>query len=95
MKRIMSSNLIRKRVLFFLICSVVVYIVVLSMNQTPKNCFQEMQFNDGKTLKNILTKQQQPNHSDKNIFFHETSCTADGIIRLTSRQACAIESSGN
>lgn len=28
----------------------------------------------------------------RSIFFHETSCSADGQIRLNARQACAIES---
>ena len=28
----------------------------------------------------------------KNIFFHETSCSDTGIVQLTARQSCAIES---
>lgn len=34
----------------------------------------------------------QPNNVTDNIFFHDTSCLSDGIVRLNVRQACAIES---
>lgn len=44
-------------------------------------------------VRNVIFNQKL--HKDgRNIFFHETSKTVDGMIKVNSRQACAIESAG-
>ena len=61
------------------------------------NCYFDKHWNDGQTLNNINSNKiltRMLSSSDNNIFFHETSCTEDGIIKLNARQACAIESAG-
>lgn len=50
--------------------------------------FQEI---DGKRLQEVLTSSRQPTKG-KTIFFHVTECNPIGLITLTNRQACAIES---
>lgn len=47
--------------------------------------------NEHQKLINILDTETKPNNG-KNIFFLETSCSSDGIVKLNARQACAIES---
>ncbi|KAL5279475.1 hypothetical protein ACFFRR_003846 [Megaselia abdita] len=46
---------------------------------------------DGKRLQEVLTAARQPKIG-KTIFFHVTECNPSGLITLTPRQACAIES---
>lgn len=46
---------------------------------------------DGKRLQEVLTSSRQPTKG-KSIFFHVTECNPSGLITLTPRQACAIES---
>jgi lactosylceramide 4-alpha-galactosyltransferase len=48
-------------------------------------------FGDDKRLANVLDSKDTL-LGGKNIFFHETSCSNNGILKLTARQACAIES---
>lgn len=55
-------------------------------------CYFKLDFQNGKTLPSvaedpILNSRKSP----KNIFFHETSCSNDGIVTLTPRQSCAGE----
>lgn len=50
--------------------------------------FHEM---DGKRLQEVLASGRQPTKG-KTIFFHVTECNPSGLIDLTPRQACAIES---
>jgi lactosylceramide 4-alpha-galactosyltransferase len=93
--RILSSNIIRKRLFAILVGFVIVLIVYINLNTSNVVCYFDQTFKDGKTLKNVQENLRLKSHdSPKNIFFHETSCTKDGIVRLTSRQGCAIESSG-
>lgn len=70
-----------------------VFLVHIFFSPTRPVCYFDHVWNDGKTLKSF-DKNPKLHRGAKNIFFHETSCTEDGIIRLTSRQACAIESAG-
>lgn len=56
-------------------------------------CF-DREWNDSKVLPNI-DENLKLHPSADNIFFHETSCSDNGVIRLTSRQACAVESAGD
>ncbi|XP_052865868.1 lactosylceramide 4-alpha-galactosyltransferase-like [Anopheles cruzii] len=59
------------------------------------NCFQNMPDDDGdriQLLEELSQAALQPTSDGRNIFFHETSCSADGVLRLSARQACAIES---
>lgn len=44
-----------------------------------------------KLFEDVLSARRRP-HNGTNIFFHETSCLAGGVARLSVRQACAIES---
>lgn len=49
---------------------------------------------DEKSLENVIHNKKLHQNSS-NIIFHETSESCDGMIKLTSRQACAIESAGD
>lgn len=62
-------------------------------NDSSSVCYFAREWNDGKTLSNVI-EQSRLVTSPLNILFHETSCSDDGVIRLTSRQACAVESAG-
>uniref|UniRef100_A0A2M4BRX8 Putative lactosylceramide 4-alpha-galactosyltransferase n=1 Tax=Anopheles marajoara TaxID=58244 RepID=A0A2M4BRX8_9DIPT len=75
-------------VLFFVLC--VMYQVTL--NQPIQSCFQMIPDNGQELLEDVQQATVQPSIDGRNIFFHETSCSADGLVRLTARQACAIES---
>lgn len=93
--RLLHSNVIRKRLFGTLLAFVIIFIVYLSLNQENVVCFFDHEWTDGKTLDNVVENLKLRSYDEpKNIFFHETSCTKDGIIKLNSRQACAIESSG-
>jgi lactosylceramide 4-alpha-galactosyltransferase len=67
-------------------------IVVYNLGDSPV-CYFDNKFNDGKNLKE-LNESLIRTKNEQNIFFHETSCNSQGIIRLNARQSCAIESSG-
>lgn len=56
-----------------------------------ENCFAREFPEPLRTLEDVQKAHKQP-HRGRNIFFHETSCSADGVIKLNARQACAIES---
>lgn len=43
-------------------------------------------------LDDVLSDGRRPSADAPNIFFHETTCRRDGVVRLNVRQACAIES---
>lgn len=93
--RLLSSNLIRKRLLIGLIVFSCFFVIYSIINQNDAVCFFNQEWKDGMTLKNVAENLRLRSHdSPKNIFFHETSCTSDGIVRMNSRQACAVESSG-
>lgn len=93
--RLLNSNIIRKRLFVGLVFSVVIFVVYLSVSQSGTVCYFDQEWRDGKTLPNVVENLRLRSHdSPKNIFFHETSCSTSGIIKLNSRQACAIESSG-
>lgn len=71
-------------------------VLLLMVYMEPEFCFDREEIKDGRTLQNIA---ENPilkgfDNDGKNIFFTETSCIADGVIELNSREACAIESSG-
>ncbi|KAG5675819.1 hypothetical protein PVAND_005690 [Polypedilum vanderplanki] len=91
--RYINSNIIRKRIFLFLVIIVLLIIFVYSVRNDAKNCFLNYTWTDGKTLQDVSKNIHLKTHSSsKNIFFHETSCSNDGIIKINSRQACAIES---
>lgn len=69
--------------------------IILVYSSIPRKpvCYFVREWNDGRTLEGYEQNLKlRPNA--QNIFFHETSCNEDGVIKLTSRQACAIESAG-
>ena len=71
-----------------------IYILNIS-NESGKNCYLDEYWKDGKTLNEISDNLLLRNSSQSNnVFFHETSCIKDGILRLNARQACAVESAG-
>jgi hypothetical protein len=72
-----------------------IYLLNIS-NESVPNCYLDKYWNDGKTLNEISDNLllRNSSKSPKNVFFHETSCTKDGILSLNARQACAIESTG-
>uniref|UniRef100_A0A9I3BD26 Alpha 1,4-glycosyltransferase domain-containing protein n=1 Tax=Anopheles coluzzii TaxID=1518534 RepID=A0A9I3BD26_ANOCL len=57
-----------------------------------RNVTTENSVHEEKILDNVQQSMPQPSDDGRNIFFHETSCWKDGIVRLNARQACAIES---
>lgn len=77
----------------FLVVAVVLIILFLNFQNEPENCFKEKFKDDGKTLQEISNNTKlRRRDTYKNIFFHETSCSINGIIKLNARQSCAIES---
>lgn len=83
--------------LALLLCFVFVMVFMPQPNYKPIPtdsiwCF-DREWNDQKVLPNIAENYKLQPSSD-NIFFHETSCSDNGVIGLTSRQACAVESAG-
>uniref|UniRef100_A0AAG5D802 Alpha 1,4-glycosyltransferase domain-containing protein n=1 Tax=Anopheles atroparvus TaxID=41427 RepID=A0AAG5D802_ANOAO len=60
-----------------------------------QNCFQYFYGDDDaddSLLDDVQLSSPQPADDGRSIFFHETSCSKDGLVRLNARQACAIES---
>jgi lactosylceramide 4-alpha-galactosyltransferase len=93
--RTINSNIIRRRFFAFLVISVFIYLIYVSIRLRPVVCYFKYKFDDGKTLPNIESDNNlQLHQSHHNIFFHETSCSPDGTVWLSSRQACAVESAG-
>lgn len=92
---IMNLRLLNSKRLFAALCFFVTCVLIYqSFYKSATVCYFAKEWKDGKTLKNVQENLRLRSHdSPKNIFFHETSCTTDGIVRLNSRQACAIESS--
>ncbi|XP_052892304.1 lactosylceramide 4-alpha-galactosyltransferase-like [Anopheles moucheti] len=74
----------------------VIYVVYSKFPDTPvHNCFQivhGVDLEDEKLLDDVQQSVPQPTNDGRNVFFHETSCSKDGIVRLNARQACAVES---
>lgn len=82
----------RKLILSTSLLGVMLYIFYSIGYQTVnKNCFARVFSDTTKVLENVQKSNKQPERG-RNIFFHETSCSADGVIKLNARQACAIES---
>lgn len=92
----MHSRLqLKKRCFLLLLLSAIGVIIFVNINRIDTICFYDQEWTDGKTLKNVVENLKlRSDDEPKNIFFHETSCTRNGIINLNSRQACAIESAG-
>ena len=85
----------KRRKIFILGCTAVIIVVIIYRSQNKIPCFYAREWRDGKTLKNVLENLKLQSHDGpKNIFFHETSCSNEGIVTLNSRQACAVESAG-
>ncbi|XP_035911245.1 lactosylceramide 4-alpha-galactosyltransferase-like [Anopheles stephensi] len=88
----------RRRIVLGLLCfASAVYILYSWIPNTPiHNCFQAVHLGadglDDTLLQDVQQSIPQPTDDGRNIFFHETSCTKDGEVRLNARQACAIES---
>ncbi|KXJ71251.1 hypothetical protein RP20_CCG021053 [Aedes albopictus] len=88
-----ASGKIRRRVYISLgLLIAMLYIMYSIDSQRPhENCFAREFPDPFRVLEDIQKSHKQPKHG-RNIFFHETSCSADGVIKLNARQACAIES---
>uniref|UniRef100_A0A182SSX3 Alpha 1,4-glycosyltransferase domain-containing protein n=1 Tax=Anopheles maculatus TaxID=74869 RepID=A0A182SSX3_9DIPT len=87
----------RRRIVLGLLCfASAVYILYSWIPDTPiPNCFQAVhgaELEDDTLLQDLQQSTPQPTDDGRNIFFHETSCSKDGDVRLNARQACAIES---
>ncbi|KAL5284220.1 hypothetical protein ACFFRR_006475 [Megaselia abdita] len=56
-------------------------------------CYSKTEFNvtDASKIPDLLGSERQPT-PDKTIFFLVTNCLHDGMVKITARQACAIES---
>lgn len=65
--------------------------------ENAKNCFRRTTNGNDKPIiiityfEDILLSRKTPTPG-KTIFFHETSCSSNGVAQLNRRQACAIES---
>lgn len=82
----------RKLVLTAATLVALVYILYsIDYHTYNENCFARGFPEPQRTLEDVQRAHKQP-HRGRNIFFHETSCSADGVIKLNARQACAIES---
>ncbi|CRL00703.1 CLUMA_CG013960, isoform A [Clunio marinus] len=91
--RILNSNNIRKRLFGGLLLFVLSFIIYVNFNQNVKNCYFDITWKDGRTLRSVAENSRLESVvNPKNIFFHETSCSLDGIVKMNSRQACAVES---
>lgn len=63
--------------------------------EIDETCYFKHEWGDGKTLPNVADEKNISSKTpSKNIFFLETSCSNDGVLKLNSRQACAVESAG-
>lgn len=67
-------------------------------NQNYKHCLIDQhspndtgRFYGATKLPDILEDPRKP-RPGKSIFFHETACSETGLLKLTSRQACSVES---
>lgn len=85
---IMNLRLLTSKRLFVSLCFFVTCIVIYqSFNRAAEVCYFAREWKDGKTLKSVQENLRLRSHDlPKNIFFHETSCTTDGIVKLNSRQ---------
>jgi lactosylceramide 4-alpha-galactosyltransferase len=77
------------------IVALLVVLCFLYHQVNPTDCYSKPIWTDGKTLEAYSKNPNIKNSQINKIFFHETSCVADGIIKLNARQACAIESAGD
>lgn len=50
--------------------------------------------NDSRMLPNILRADYKPEYGGNSIFFVESQEKLDGVLELTTRQACSIEAAG-
>lgn len=93
--RLLNTNVNRKRLFLVLIAFVVFIIFYFTYFDQSPVCYFDQEWKDKKTLPGVGENLRLRSHDEpKNIFFHETSCSKDGVIRLTTRQACAVESAG-
>lgn len=93
--KVLNKNVICKRLFLFLLLVVFTSILYFSLFGQHKSavCFFTNNPTDQKTLVNLLESKIKPSNG-RNVFFHETSCSLDNVIKLSARQACAIESAG-
>lgn len=94
-----ESIIIQTQIVVVVIIAILFFVLLLLYYffAPVPNCYFDKHWNDGKTLNEISSNRiliEMLSSSDNNIFFHETSFTEDGIIKLNARQACAIESAG-
>lgn len=62
--------------------------------ENAKQCFRRTTNGNDETIKyfeDILLSRKTPTPG-KTIFFHETSCSSNGVAQLNGRQGCAVES---
>lgn len=98
------SNNIKFIIFAFIICSCCIlytsYLILSNLkftsvfSVTPNLCYFKNHWEDGKTLPDVDSDINLKFRKKRNIFFLETSCSDDGIIRMNPRQACAVESAG-
>lgn len=71
---------------------VTIWTFIAPSTEMAKKCFRHTATDINiKFLEDVMESPRKPTPG-KSIFFHETSCSKDGLIRLNGRQACAIES---
>ncbi|XP_059620048.1 lactosylceramide 4-alpha-galactosyltransferase-like [Phlebotomus argentipes] len=86
-----KSSLILALIAFLLTLSAIVTLKHAFRNNKTKCFILPDGLNTDLLLTDIMEDNKTPTYS-QTIFFHETSCSQDQIIKLNSRQACAIES---
>ncbi|XP_058824632.1 lactosylceramide 4-alpha-galactosyltransferase [Topomyia yanbarensis] len=82
----------RRLIISGAILLIMIYILYsIDYRTISENCFAVHFPEPSKTLEDIQHSLKQPINGN-NIFFHETSCSENGVIGLNARQACAVES---
>lgn len=97
-----SIKFVRKRMIFsviFLSLTLLAMIMTIAVNISAsmnfiasKACYQHLEIDGSEVngsitfLEDILLSERQP-RLEKSIFFHETSCSADHLVRLNARFA--------
>lgn len=93
-----NKMLINKRLIVFLICFCIINFICISYRLYVKNnlkfigkqCYEDLLFatNDPTKLEgrlhDVMESAKQPTPG-RSIFFHETSCSVDGTIKLNAR----------
>lgn len=92
-RKCFKQHFFYKVILILIILSLIVTISMWSLTidtTEMKKCFRHKDIFDSETqgtiiyLEDVMESKRKP-QSGKSIFFHETSCSTDGIVKLNAR----------